>query len=91
MNEKEESPRKIRWQSAIWGLTISTQGGLMVALPVVGGLALGYWLDMQFGTLPWITLTLTLIASAIGPFILFRWVKKVVKQRKERMQEEENS
>lgn len=91
MAEREESNQKIKWQNAIWGLTISAQGGLMVALPVIGGLALGYWLDMRFGTLPWITMVITLVMSAIGPLLLFRWVKKVVKQRRQKRQEEENS
>lgn len=89
MSEEKETPQQIRWRGAIWGLAISTQGALMVAFPVLGGLALGYWLDLKFGTLPWITLVMTLIGASVGPFILFQWVKKVVKNRRERMEERE--
>lgn len=63
----------------------------MVALPVVIGLALGYWLDSQFGTLPWITLVLTLIGAMLGPVLLYRWVMSVVQRRMEEKQDEENS
>jgi len=64
---------------------------VLVALPVIGGMVLGYWLDMQFGTLPWIALVLTAIGAGIGPIILIRWVRRAVKQRGESMQKEENS
>ena len=79
------------WRDIAWTLAIGAQGGLMVALPVVGGLALGYFLDSRFGTLPWITLVLTLIGAMAGPVVLYRWVLSVVKQRMERKQDEENS
>lgn len=70
-----------RWGDVAWVLAISAQGGLMVALPVVGGLAVGYWLDGLFGTLPWITLGLVLIGAMIGPVLLYRWALTVVNQR----------
>lgn len=76
-----------KWADALWVMAISAQGGLMVALPVLIGLALGYWLDSQFGTLPWITLLLVLTGGAIGPVILYRWVVSVVKRREERRKE----
>jgi len=82
------------WRDVPWALATSAQGGLMVALPVVIGLALGYWLDSQFGTLPWITLVLTLIGAMLGPVLLYRWVTSVVQRRteeKEEKQDEENS
>ena len=91
MSGKKESSQRNRWRGAIWGLAISAQGGVLVALPVIGGMALGYWLDMQFGTLPWIVLVLTIIGAGIGPIILIQWVRRVVKQRRESTQEEENS
>ena len=82
---------KRKFGDVAWVLAIGAQGGLMVALPVVGGLALGYWLDMQFGTLPWITLGLTLIGAMTGPVVLYRWVMSVVRQRMEGKRNEENS
>jgi ATP synthase protein I len=85
------SDRRGNLGDVAWVLGIGAQGGLMVALPVIGGLALGYWLDRMFGTLPWITLTLTLIGAMAGPVVLYRWVMSVVRQRMETKQDEENS
>jgi F0F1-type ATP synthase assembly protein I len=79
------------WRDVPWALATSAQGGLLIALPVVAGLALGYWLDGRFGTLPWITLVLTLIGALLGPVLLYRWVMSVVQRRMERKQDEENS
>ena len=91
MNEQKESSQKAKYQDSFWALAVGTQGGLMVALPVVVALALGYWLDGQFGTLPWITLVLTLIGAITGPIVLYRWVTQVVKRRTEGKLDEENS
>lgn len=85
------SDRGSRWGDIAWMLAVSAQGGLMVAVPVIGGLALGYALDRYFGTLPWITLALTLIGAVTGPVLLYRWASAVVKQRMEEKQGEENS
>ncbi|RLG31526.1 hypothetical protein DRN98_06505 [Methanosarcinales archaeon] len=73
--------KRDKWRDIPWALATSAQGGLMVALPVMGGLALGYWLDMRFGTLPWVTLALTLIGGMLGPVVLYRWVMIVVERR----------
>lgn len=72
-----------RWGDITWMLAVSAQGGLMVALPVVVGLGLGYALDRYFGTVPWITLSLTLIGAISGPVLLYRWATAMVKQRME--------
>lgn len=53
----------------------------MLALPVLAGIALGYWLDMRYDSLPWITLGLTVIGAVTGPILLHRWMKTVVKER----------
>jgi F0F1-type ATP synthase assembly protein I len=58
----------------------------MIALPVLAGLAVGFWLDNQLGTLPWISLLLALIGSMVGPVALYRWVTSVVGQRMGRPQ-----
>ena len=79
------------WRDVPWALATSAQGGLLIALPVVAGLALGYWLDGRFGTLPWITLVLTLVGALLGPVLLYRWVMSVVQRRMEGKQDEENS
>jgi len=66
------------WMDAAWVLVMGAQGGLMIALPVLVGLALGFWLDSQFGTLPWISIVLTLVGATIGPIMLYRWVTSSV-------------
>jgi uncharacterized protein YneF (UPF0154 family) len=77
-------------RDVFWVLAVGSQVGLSIALPVIAGLALGYWIDMRLGSLPWITLLLTLIGTAIGPFITYRWVISSVQRRLERKDEEES-
>ena len=72
-----------KWADAAWVLAMAAQGGLMIALPVLVGLALGYWIDNQINTLPWITLVLTLIGATAGPIMLYRWVTSSVATRME--------
>jgi F0F1-type ATP synthase assembly protein I len=85
------SNKRDNWRDIAWVLAIGAQGGLLVALPAVAGLALGFWLDNQFGTLPWLTLICTLIGAMSGPVVLHRWVTKVVRQRTEsRMEKKED-
>jgi F0F1-type ATP synthase assembly protein I len=69
------------WVDAGWVLAMAAQGGLMIALPVLGGLALGYWLDNQLNTLPWLSLILTLVGATVGPIMLYRWVTSSVAVR----------
>ena len=75
------SRKPSKWVDAGWVLAMAAQGGLMIALPVLGGLALGYWLDKQLNTLPWLSLILTLIGATIGPITLYRWVTSSVAAR----------
>jgi F0F1-type ATP synthase assembly protein I len=70
-------------------LAVGSQVGLFIALPVVVGLAVGYWIDMRLGSLPWITLLLTVIGTAIGPVIAYRWVVLTARQQFEEKGEEE--
>jgi F0F1-type ATP synthase assembly protein I len=70
---------------------VGSQVGLSIALPVIAGLALGYWIDMRLGSLPWITLLLTLIGAAAGPVITYRWVISSVQRRLEDRKDEEES
>jgi F0F1-type ATP synthase assembly protein I len=49
---------------------------------ILGGLFLGYALDSQFKTSPWLTTILTLVAL-LGAFIrLFQWVTYLSKRQK---------
>ncbi len=73
-----------KWVDVAWVLMMGAQGGLMISLPVLIGLALGFWLDNQLDTLPWISLGFVLIGSIIGPIVIYRWVTSSVAQRVER-------
>jgi F0F1-type ATP synthase assembly protein I len=79
------------FRDVVWVLAVASQGGLSIALPVLIGLAVGYWLDARLGTLPWITLLLTLIGAVIGPIITYRWVVSSVRRRLEKEKDEEES
>jgi len=66
-------------KDAAWVLAMGAQGGLMLALPVVAGLALGFWLDRTLGLgFPWLTLVMTLVGAVVGPVLLYRWVMRTV-------------
>ena len=78
-------------KDVFWVLAVGSQVGLSIALPVIAGLALGYWIDMRLGSLPWITLLLTLIGAAVGPVITYRWVISSVQRRLEDGKDEEES
>ena len=82
--------RRSKWGDVAWMLAVSAQGGLMVALPVVCGLGVGYALDRYFGTLPWITLALTLTGAIIGPVLLYRWASSMVRQRMAKKEDEDS-
>ena len=79
------------FKDVVWVLAVASQSGLSIALPVLIGLAVGYWLDTRFGTLPWLALLLTLVGAAIGPVITYRWVISSVRRRLEEGKDEEES
>jgi len=57
--------------------------GVAFELPgtIIGGLAVGYFLDHYLGTSPWLLIALTVIAFA-GAFVrLVRWVKFFTRER----------
>jgi predicted F0F1-ATPase subunit len=76
-------------KTAVWVLAVSSQLGLSIALPVILGLAVGYWLDTHLGSLPWITLILTLIGAVSGPIFAYRWVISTIRRRFEGGEESE--
>jgi len=69
-----------------WVLGIGSQAGLALAIPVLLGLAVGYLLDRHFGTLPWISLVLTLFGIIGGPIMVYRLVTRAVQKRLDREQ-----
>lgn len=57
--------------------------GVAFELPgtIIGGLAVGYFLDLYLGSSPWFLIALTAIAFA-GAFVrLVRWVKFFARER----------
>lgn len=74
-------------KDAVWVLAVGSQLGLSIALPVILGLAVGYWIDTRLGTLPWITLVLTLIGAVVGPIFAYRWVITTIRKRFEEGEE----
>ena len=57
--------------------------GVAFELPgtILGGLVLGYFLDVYFGTSPWLLIALTALAF-VGAFVrLMKWVRFFAKER----------
>jgi Uncharacterized protein conserved in bacteria len=69
-----ETPRKQKsWQRAVaMGATLSST----VIGSVGGGYFLGHYLDVHWGTEPWLTLSLMLIGLALGGIYLVMTLKK---------------
>jgi len=72
---------KIDRKQMFWALSMGSRGGLMIAGPVMAGLLGGWWLDGRFGTLPWITLALTVVGAILGPLMAYKWVMGAVRKR----------
>jgi len=64
-----------------YGCALASQVGLVIAGPVLIGLAVGFWLDLRLDTLPWIALALAVAGAIIGPIIAYRWVTTAMRQR----------
>jgi len=64
----------------LWILGLSIQAALGIALPVLLGVGVGWWLDSHLNTFPWITVLLTAVGIFAGPIILYRWVTRKVEQ-----------
>ncbi len=73
---------------AAWVLGVGSQAGITLAGLVLAGLAVGYLIDRQLGTLPWITLILTLVGAVSGPILVYRMVTRAVRARIEPKEED---
>lgn len=89
MNDQKSTEKKYNWQDTLWVLAIGGQAGLLIAIPVLLGLGLGYLLDRTLDTLPWITLLLTVVGMVGGPILVYRWVSTTVKDKLEQKTKEE--
>lgn len=83
--------KQIKWGDLFWALSMSARGGLIIAIPVLLGLVVGFFLDRHLGTLPFISLALTAAGGIIGPIILYRWVVGAVARRIGSREEKEHN
>ena len=61
-------------------LVVSTGLGFMIAIPLVGTLLLGLWLDRHFLLFPWCTLALTTLGFVMVFLGLYRYLKPSFKR-----------
>jgi predicted F0F1-ATPase subunit len=87
VNSVAKKKPDVDMKDAVWVLALGSQLGLSIALPVILGLAAGYWIDTRLGTLPWITLVLTLIGAVVGPIFAYRWVISTIRKHFEEGEE----
>ena len=49
--------------------------GFQLVLTFMLGFGVGYWLDLRYDTLPWLTLVCTFLGFALGMYHLIKVVK----------------
>ncbi len=79
----EEKDRKLLRMIGV----LSTVGITMVFATVIG-LFFGHWLDMKFGTSPWLTAVFLLLGIIAGFRNLFIYVKKSQEELDDRSKDE---
>lgn len=76
MRRQAERAERARHLTFWQGLGLVGSVGWMVALPAVGGALLGRWLDKQFASGVFWTLSLLVIGIAVGSASAWRQVKR---------------
>ena len=90
MNIKHDEPtKKPPWRDSLWVVGLAGQAGLYIALPVVLGLFLGYFIDQLLGTVFLFALMFTMVGFIGGVILIYRWVKNTVQKRLEEMKQDE--
>ncbi len=79
--EKEDKD-KSGWGASLAPLTLITQLGLTMAIPIVLGAMAGHWLDVKFGTEAIFSVILILLGIAGGIAGAWRLVASVTKWKK---------
>ena len=87
--DQEETNQKSDWQDRVWVLAVAGQAGLIIAFPVILGVAVGIMLDRQFNTLILFTILLATAGFGAGAFLVYRWVNTTVKKRLQEQKKEE--
>ena len=88
-NNQAETNNKPTWQNNLWVLGIAGQAGMYIALPVVLGLFLGYFIDKLLGTIFLFALLFTMVGFIGGVILVYRWVKNNVSSRLEEMKQDD--
>ncbi len=92
MNSNQDEPtKKPTWQNSLWVLGMAGQAGLYIALPVILGVFLGFWLDDKLNTKFLFVLLFTMGGFIGGVFLIYRWVKDNVQKRLEEMKQDDES
>ncbi|MGB2955469.1 MAG: AtpZ/AtpI family protein [Anaerolineales bacterium] len=87
--DQEETNQKSDWQDRVWVLAVAGQAGLIIAFPVILGVAVGIMLDRQFNTIILFTFLLATAGFGAGAFLVYRWVNTTVKKRLQEQKKEE--
>jgi ATP synthase protein I len=77
-----EKKNKSGWGSSLESLTLITQLGLTIAIPIVLGAAGGHWLDVKFGTGAIFSMILLFLGIAGGIAGAYHLVTSAVKWKK---------
>ena len=66
--------------------------GWDLAIPIFGGVIIGYFLDRWLDSSPTFTLGLLLVGIGVGYYNVVRFIRKVtIKKRQQQQQEDDNS
>jgi predicted F0F1-ATPase subunit len=79
---EKEDKNKSGWGSSLESLTLITQLGLTIAIPIVLGAMAGHWLDVKFGTEAIFSIILILLGIAGGIAGAWHLVTAVIKWKK---------
>lgn len=75
--EEEETPKEDNSRSKFYiMISLVTELGLSISLPIAGGAILGQYLDNKFGTSPRITLSLIFFGLFIGSANIYFIIKE---------------
>lgn len=79
--EKKDNNKSV-WGASLESLTLISQLGLTIAIPIVLGAMAGHWLDVKFGTGRIFSILLLLIGIAGGIAGAWNLVTAVTKKKK---------
>jgi F0F1-type ATP synthase assembly protein I len=71
--QRKSTPPKASW----WYISLVSQIGLVIAMPMVVCAFIGRWLDKQLATAPWMTLVLLVVGTMISIFNFASVIRKI--------------